>query len=68
MDFFADILNKVREVVHIHTWDYERHNAVIIRSCGCTATEQGIIYEDPELISTAPTRQRDVDKMVWRRV
>jgi hypothetical protein len=31
-------------------------------------TEESIIDEDPELVSTAPMRQRYLDKIVWKRV
>ena len=65
---FTEIFEKTKQAVHIHKWEYERHNAIMIRSCDCMATEEGIIDEDPELVSTAPMRHRDFDKIVWKRV
>lgn len=65
---FTEIFKKTIQVVHIHKWEYERYDAVMIRSCEYSATEQGIIDEDPELVSTAPIRFRDFNKIVWKQV
>ena len=55
-------------ILHKHKWEYERHNAVIIRSCSCGTAEEGIIIEEPELVSTASIRQKDLDNVKWKRV
>jgi hypothetical protein len=68
MVLFTEIFEKAKQAIHVHKWEYERHNAVMIRSCICMTTEQGIIDEDPELVSSSPMRNRDFNKIVWERV
>ncbi len=61
-------MNRIEKLLHIHKWEYERHNSHIIRSCNCSAVEEGTIIEEPELISTASMRQRDINIIIWRRI
>ena len=61
-------INRIKKLLHRHKWEYERHNSYIIRSCYCQAIEEGIIIEEPELISTASMRQKDINIVIWRRI
>jgi hypothetical protein len=68
MRLFVDYFDEAKRIAHIHNWEYERHNSVMIRSCSCMTMEEGFIDEDPELISTAPMRHRDLNKIVWKSI
>lgn len=54
--------------LHRHNWEYERHNALIIRSCNCGIVEEGDIVEEPQLISTSGVRPSDLEKVKWIRI
>ena len=61
-------MNRVKKLLHRHKWEYERHDSYILRSCDCGTVEEGIIIEEPELISTASMRQKDINIVIWRRI
>lgn len=61
-------MNKFQKLLHRHRWEYERHNSYILRSCDCGTVEDGTIIEEPELVSTASIRQRDIGIVIWRRI
>ena len=53
---------------HKHKWEYERHNSLVIRSCNCGETQEGIIDENPQLTSTSLTKETDLDKIIWETI
>jgi uncharacterized protein involved in propanediol utilization len=55
-------------IFHKHKWEYERHNALVIRSCNCGEVQQGIINEEPQLVTTAPVRRADFAAIKWEKV
>ena len=61
-------MNSIQKLLHKHEWEYERHNALIIRACNCGIVEEGFINEEPTLISTAPIRKNDFAAIKWKKI
>lgn len=51
-----------------HNWEYEMHNALIIRSCDCGTVEEGELVEEPQLVSVARIRVSDLRKVKWTKI
>jgi len=47
--------NLISSILHRHSYEYERHNSVIVRACACGQFETAIFVEEPEKVATAKT-------------
>lgn len=54
--------------IHEHNWEYERHNAIIIRSCNCGIVEEGELIEEPQLVYVAMIRSSNLEKIKWTKI